>query len=614
MTFPMHSFWDLRHSALSLILLVAFAGIAGCGNDNSPDVMVSPPGWVVVPSGGQHAKSATRDYIANSESIPCKECHGADLSGGTSKVSCFGNPSGCHHGPVTGWVGTPPAAQEHGAAAKKAPGNSGFASCQICHGSNFTGSTFVPTCLNAAACHDTGVASPHAPKPWRRAPYTHTDTVEAGNAPVCYQCHAYTGTANPNNPHVPPTPAPTGTAPGCSNGTMCHNQAATAPHITGSTWLNAGTGFHGTDAKSDLTNCQGCHGTPGTINFNGGSAPTACSTCHTASKAHPTDWQGLRTINGVTITHRTSGNRDVACAICHNTNGPGTEPNPSAPSCFSASFTNALGQARSCHSGGPAAANHLIPFDNTAHYSVNNTAFTANCGVCHAVTGTSPVSGAPLCTTCHTAGSPLAALNCTSCHASPPNGGTGAVYANIAGAHAVHIALNSTGTPVNCNTCHNGLGTGTLNHYNRAKARVAPGDVAFPATYNAKSGASSFDNTAALSCSNVRCHGGQATPNWQTGTLNVNTQCTNCHVFGSSLGNPQYNSPYSGRHDSNPSHRTCTNCHNITTLAVNHFTTLGTTAMEGPASATILPAVEYNGTSCNPQAGGLTGCHKRENW
>jgi hypothetical protein len=36
--------------------------------------------------------------------------------------------------------------------------------------------------------------------------------------------------------------------------------------------------------------------------------------------------------------------------------------------------------------------------------------------------------------------------------------------------------------------------------------------------------------------------------------------------------------------------------------------------MEGPASATILPAVEYNGTSCNPQAGGLTGCHKRENW
>jgi hypothetical protein len=335
MTVPIHSFRDLRHSTLSLILLVAFAGIAGCGNDDSSGGLSSPPDWVVVPSGGLHATRATQTYIDNGGISSCVECHGADLSGGNSKVSCFGNPAGCHHGPVADWVVSPPAAQSHGVAAKKAPGSSGFASCQICHGSNFTGSTIVPTCLDTAACHGAGVASPHARKPWRGAPYTHATTDNA-NAPVCYQCHAYTGTANPNNPHVPPTPATTNTAPGCFNGTMCHNQAAAAPHITGSTWLNAGTGFHGTAAKSDLTNCQGCHGTPGTINFNGGSAPTACSTCHTASQAHPTDWEGLRTINGVTITHRTSGNRDVACAICHNTAGPGTGPDPSAPSCFSA--------------------------------------------------------------------------------------------------------------------------------------------------------------------------------------------------------------------------------------------------------------------------------------
>jgi predicted CxxxxCH...CXXCH cytochrome family protein len=41
-----------------------------------------------------------------------------------------------------------------------------------------------------------------------------------------------------------------------------------------------------------------------------------------------------------------------------------------------------------------------------------------------------------------------------------------------------------------------------------------------------------FDNGAALSCSNVSCHGGQATPNWQTGAINVNDQCSNCHAQG----------------------------------------------------------------------------------
>ena len=121
MTVPMHSFRHLLHSTLSLILLVAFAGIAGCANDNSSGGMSSPPDWVVVPSGGQHAKSATRDYIANGGSIPCTECHGADLSGGSSKVSCFGNPAGCHHGPVSGWIATSPAVQNHGVCREAGP-------------------------------------------------------------------------------------------------------------------------------------------------------------------------------------------------------------------------------------------------------------------------------------------------------------------------------------------------------------------------------------------------------------------------------------------------------------------------------------------------------------
>jgi predicted CxxxxCH...CXXCH cytochrome family protein len=132
-----------------------------------------------------------------------------------------------------------------------------------------------------------------------------------------------------------------------------------------------------------------------------------------------------------------------------------------------------------------------------------------------------------------------------------------------------------------------------LDHYNRAKSRVAPGDAAFLATYFAKTGASSFDNGAALSCSNVSCHGGQATPNWQTGALVVNDQCTICHEFGTAPGTPQYNSPYSGKHNINTptfpgAHQTCTFCHNTTALELNHFTTLAdNTISPDVASATI---------------------------
>jgi predicted CxxxxCH...CXXCH cytochrome family protein len=223
---------------------------------------------------------------------------------------------------------------------------------------------------------------------------------------------------------------------------------------------------------------------------------------------------------------------------------------------------------------------------------------------------------------CHTAGSPLSPTGsfgvCTSCHGFPPNGGTGAAYPNIAAAHVKHLALDNTGSPVDCDTCHNGLGFVTQAHYDRANGRpgaggrVPPGDAAFVTAYNAETGSASFNPTT-FTCSNVSCHGGQATPNWRTGTIDVNTQCTSCHI----LGTTQFNSYNSGDHN-NSDHRSraCTVCHNTTALAVNHFTSLGTTAMEGPASATIgggstsIPAGNYNPAtrSCTPT------CHGNETW
>ena len=477
-----------------LLLLGAVAFAAGCSTAESPNGSgtvtnhilpsgSSVAGWLVLPSGGSHAGTATLDYIAGGGDSGCTQCHGSDLTGGISRVSCFDNPAGCHHDPVANWA-TPAV---HGATAKQAPGSSGFASCQICHGNDFSGGGAGVAC---ADCHV--VNAPHPAQPWRGSTFTHSNT-DAKNAPVCAACH-FPG--SPNNPaDHPATPAPAGTPPGCFNSTLCHGDTATAPHP--------------------------------------------------------------------------------------------------------------------------------VPFNDPVHYDTTSatfpgTTFPPGCITCHDVSAPSTKVG-PVCQTCHVAASPLTSLDCTSCHAAPPDGAApaGAVYANIPGAHATHIALTGAETPISCDTCHDGLGTGTLNHYNRAKSRVAPGDVAFPATYDAQTGASSFDNSAALNCSNVSCHGGQATPGWRTGAIDVDTQCSNCHAQGTA----QFNSYNSGEHQFHVGGLglLCTFCHNTTTLAVDHFTALATSAMEGPASATIgggstiIPAGDYDPAtqSCSPDTG---VCHGTRTW
>lgn len=611
MAFPCPYIRCIRHSTLSLlILLVAFSFIAGCGNDHSNDVMVSPPDWVLIPSGGQHAISSTRDFIADSENLPCKECHGADLSGGTSQVSCMENTAGCHHGPVSDWLATSPSTQNHGVSAKQAPGSSSFVSCQICHGRDFSGGYSKVSCF---PCHR--VNAPHPAQPWHGPTYTHVST-NTENAPVCAQCH-FPG--SPNNPSGHPgTPAATGTSPGCFNNTLCHDDTA-APHILGTVWRDPNPQFHGLPAKQDLSYCQGCHGSPGTTLFNGGTSSTSCqtSTCHARAKAHPIPWfQTFQPFPAYVSSHQDSGNRSVACAICHKMDGPGTGPDPGAPSCFSVSFNGIL-----CHADNPSEIDHAVPFIEASHTSADQTGFEADCAACHAISGISPSSDAPSCTLCHQSATALPFTDCTSCHARPPSGST---YPNVAGSHPSHDSL--TNVTERCTSCHNGLGSGTTGHYDRANARpgrdalrVPPGEVAFLDTFNAKTGpAAAFDNET-LTCANVSCHGGQVTPDWQTATANaidVPNACPSCHVAGTS----QYNSYFSGGHDRHIdafglSATTCTLCHDVARVNVSgHFQNLSTPVFEQPAAETILPAVRYNGNSCNPISGGLTGCHGSSKW
>jgi predicted CxxxxCH...CXXCH cytochrome family protein len=174
------------------------------------------------------------------------------------------------------------------------------------------------------------------------------------------------------------------------------------------------------------------------------------------------------------------------------------------------------------------------------------------------------------------------------------------MWPNRAESHGDHDVLpNVTGI---CDTCHDGFGTETAQHFDDSE----PADVSVLSVYDAMSGTASYD-PADMRCNDVSCHGGQTTPDWQTGVIDVDAACESCHELGAS----QFNSYNSGRHDEHISFFgiDCTQCHDTARLATSHFIGLDTPGFEGDPAETLLSAVNYNPPSCNP--GSLPGCHLR---
>ena len=279
-----------------------------------------------------------------------------------------------------------------------------------------------------------------------------------------------------------------------------------------------------------------------------------------------------------------------ACTECHGSNYDGGISGVSCTTCH-------LGGAMSIHPiswsiGAGIDSNHA------AYVASNGTGACAN-AFCHGSALTGVVSSGPACVSaaCHQNGSPFNFTGCTSCHGNPPSG---SVAPNRSGAHdsvAGHFAAQVT-LPDGCNTCHSGAGSGTVNHNTGTVV------VSLLSSYNAKSGIAAYN--ADGTCSKVSCHGGQTTPVWLTGSINVTTQCTSCHAFGTS----EYNSFVSGQHGFhvNSLQISCGACHDTTKLAANHFSALNTHELEGPAAATINSNVSYDGTTCTPL------CHGKDTW
>ena len=175
--------------------------------------------------------------------------------------------------------------------------------------------------------------------------------------------------------------------------------------------------------------------------------------------------------------------------------------------------------------------------------------------------------------------------DCTLCHGQPPS----------TGAHDVHTALGLGSTAPSCGACHDGA------------AHNSQVDLGFPAGFDAESGPATDNGDG--TCASVKCHGGKTTPDWWSGSIAVDTQCTACHASGSS----QYNSYSSGEHNRHVSRFACTVCHNTATLQNGHFTNLESTAFELNPADTIGGGTtrvgSYNNGTCSS-----VQCHGNESW
>lgn len=556
---------------------------AGCHGINVAAPHPAKP-WRSTTGGASHVSTET------SNAGQCALCHtGGANSTRTPRpgdriglTGCFNNTL-CHG--VTGHPDGWKAPNQHGAEAKKAPTpTTGFSSCQPCHGAGFINGA-APTCFNTVACHGSGVNAPHAGKPWfsRTGGLTHTST-DTANVGTCAICH----TAGANSTVKPPAPV-TMTLAGCFNNTLCHfHQIPYAPSAT------IPVSLHGNEAKKDLTVCQVCHGIPGSSKFDGvaladGTRTIACSSCHTFAKAHPTDWHG----SGA-YSHRTAGSRADACTLCHDVTQGRTSPLAASPSCFSVSFANGLGQTRGCHPGGPGTSPHGVPYNNHNATARSNFSY---CLGCHqiAVKASSP----PGCQNCHLLDPTANPNNCISCHSNPPNG---TAYPNIARSHASHAVMNVANI---CAECHSGLGLGTVDHQNRARAR-ASAVQANPAVFGtlAKTGGLNPGYASGTrACSNTYCHGASLTggsnktPQWgQTGYLQG---CGTCHGF------PPAISAHSGVTSATP----CAGCHSHVNQSNTGFTD-PTKHVNGIIEATIGAAPHAVPYPNHTLTSACLGCHQ----
>jgi predicted CxxxxCH...CXXCH cytochrome family protein len=543
------------------------------------------------------------------------------------------------------------------------PGNIAYsiasfvAECGSCHGLDLMGSGDAPSCFstsfNGNSCHPGGPVPPHP----LDGSFLNADShgpVAKSDLTVCQACHSNKPTGGPgSNPQF--NVGIFGN--GCED---CHGLNYAHP----STWAGPGTRFH-YSAGNIQQACTLCHGAA--LDGVGGVA-SSCYGCHAevvnftldCTYCHGMPPDGVNGIDHGTVADISA--HDV-CVTCHGMKESdvviGTFSNVANYALFDYQ-TDTIGDhwdgninmnsdtgydellygctTAGCHGlaghtlsdsglpvvlgayGAGGVAPHTIGQDwllpNPPNPDGHVAAVDATCVSCHTLTGGGQD---PACQDCHVKGDPLVLLDCTSCHSAPPNTDS-IVEADRPDRQAAHNEHDGfTASTMDCSACHQGGGTGELSHYDRLPDGTTPdypADVVLASSFNSLSlGVATYIN-GGQTCSGVNCHGGLITPNWYTGSIDVNTDCTDCHSSGTSEAN-SYNS---GKHTKHVALYSCTVCHNTDKLATNHFTDL-----ENPAQwldtagetidggATSIPETNYiEGTkSCSPDT---SVCHDTRTW
>jgi hypothetical protein len=290
----------------SLMLCAIFFLLNGCSEDQNPlPSKAHPESWNQQSAADFHGIKV-KEIGFNS----CKSCHGADLTGGESKISCFKCHASYPHS--DSWLDRS-SDEFHGQYLKK-PGSK-IKDCAACHGEDYAGGSSKVSCFE---CH---AAYPH-PDSWsdRESEEFHGKYLkkQGWKSKYCTACHGgdYTG--------------------GSSNVScfMCHPGY---PH--GADWMKQDSGeFHAAVVQAanwSLVSCAACHGT----DFEGGVSDVSCHTCH-EYYPHKSEWLtksssdfhgnfirmqnwSMETCKSCHGTDYTGGTTNSSCYECHtDTGGP----------------------------------------------------------------------------------------------------------------------------------------------------------------------------------------------------------------------------------------------------------------------------------------------------
>ncbi len=410
----------------------------------------------------------------------CTSCHGADLSGGTSGVSCDACHSTatwetactfCHGGSGGDTTGAPPYGVD---------GESATTTRQVgAHRQHLQSSTW-RAALACNACHTVPSSALSA------------GHVDASPAETTWGTLARTGSV---------TPTWTGTT--CTN--YCHGASLSGGTHSAAVW---------TTVDGSQVTCDGCHGLPPSA---GHPQMSDCSACHGAVVAandttiiaanlhingtveatsyHPTNWD-LPTQHGASF----NASGASACTSCHGADLTGGTSGVSCESCHGGWKTNCT----FCHGGtsnttgappagvdGETSRTVLQVGAHTEHVTTSNTHVAWTCSRCHVVPTSALSAGhidgngraevafdsfnpsatyttsTGVCSNmyCHSNGVSSAGTNdwdtnptltCSSCHGSPP----------LTGKHNKHV--NNAGFA--CSECHSAVissGSSTITNKTR---------------------------------------------------------------------------------------------------------------------------------------------------